>query len=195
MLVRAGVALFAGLTAASAALYPGGSFCRPRARGVDLWLNFFCDLHHARAINGAPNALGSRLGQLGALALVLAVAALWRRFPARGLVRALGMTSVLGTLAVPLTPSDVFGRVHTLAVVLAAGPGIAAVLLASRALPPRAAALGYALVAVAGVDLALYVHDVARGVGCDAALPAVQKLAAAMLVGWVLWADALRRAR
>ena len=192
--VPAAVGLFAALTAASAARYPGGSYCDPRARGVDLARNFFCDLHHRRAINGAPNTLGSLLGQLGAICLLAAVTRLWWRFPARGAVRALGCASSVGALLVPLTPSDVFGRWHTAAVVLAAGPGIAAVVLATRGAPAGVRALGAGFVLVGAAVLGLYVRDVALGVGCDPQLPLAQKLAALRFVAWVVALDAHRPA-
>jgi len=190
------VALFALLTAASAAVYPGGSYCAPRARRVDLALNYFCDLHHRRAINGAPNGLGAALAQLGALALVAAATRLWLRHPPRSAVRALGLASTVGAVLVPLTPSDRVGRLHTAAVLLAGVPGVAAVVLSSRALPPRVRALGYTAMSLGAFDLALYALDVARGVGCDPLTPAAQKLVALLLVAWLIAADdALRPAR
>ena len=74
--------------ASAMALYPGGTWEDPGARGHSFWSNYFCDLMRPQALNGAPNPIAARLSEWGLLALVasllpffLAVPALFERRP------------------------------------------------------------------------------------------------------------------
>lgn len=200
MLVACVVA-FAALEGAAMALYPGGTWWDATTRGARFWQNFLCDLEWTVALNGEPNHVGARLGQAAMLVMVAALAVFWwiapGMFPSRrrlgAAVRALGLASVGGSIAVALMPSERFGALHGVAVVAAGVPGALAALLAVvgmlRGEPPgdsRAAGLvGAAMLALALVDLALYANTMVHGGPGPMALPAVQKVALVLLVGWM----------
>ncbi|HMR11340.1 MAG TPA: hypothetical protein PKA88_36425 [Polyangiaceae bacterium] len=124
------------------ALYPGGTWLRPEHVGHAFWENFLCDLLHARALSGADNATGAAFARIGMLCETAALFGVWMAAPmlfpnrkASGLaVRSLGLTSALGTVAVILLPSDRFGALHGLAVLLASLPAFGAALVALHAL-------------------------------------------------------------
>ena len=184
------------------ALYPGGTWWDATTRGARFWQNFLCDLEWTVALNGEPNPVGSRLGQAAMLVMVAALAVFWwiapRMFPSRRplgvAVRALGLASVGGSIAVALMPSERFGALHGVAVITAGVPGACAALLAVvgmlRREPPRearaAGLVGAAMLVLALVDLALYAGTMVYGGPGPRALPAVQKLALVLLVGWMI---------
>ncbi len=124
------------------ALYPGGTWLRPEHVGHAFWENFLCDLLHTRSLNGANNGPGAGFARTGMLCETTALFLVWmaapRLFPSRlfsgWVVRALGLTSALGTIAVVLLPSDRFGTVHGVAVLLASLPAFGAAIVALHAL-------------------------------------------------------------
>jgi hypothetical protein len=192
------VSAFVALIVPAMALYPGGTWWDPDAVGHRFWSNFLCDLEWRTALNGTPNPVGARLAEGGMFALVLAFVPFWplaaRLFADRArlaaTVRALGWTSVLGMFAVALMPSERFGALHGVAVVIAGLPGLSAAvlaaagqLLARRTLP---AAIGAAMVAFAIVDFVLYVHTMLHGGPGPLVLPVAQKLALLLLLSWML---------
>lgn len=203
MAVVACVGAFVALIVPAMALYPGGTWWDPHAVGHRFWTNFLCDLEWRTALDGTPNPVGARLAEGAMLALVLAFVPFWplaaRLFPARprlaAAVRILGWTSVLGMVAVALMPSERFGALHGVAVVVAGLPGLSAAvlaaagqLLARRTLP---GALGAAMVLFAIVDFVLYVHTMLHGGPGPLVLPVAQKLALLLLLGWMLAVAAL----
>ncbi len=196
--VVACVGAFLALIAPAMALYPGGTWWEPHAVGHGFWSNFLCDLEWRTALNGTPNPLGATLAEGAMLALVLAFVPFWplaaRLFADRArlaaAVRLLGWTSVLGMIAVALMPSERFGAMHGVAVVVAGLPGLSAAvlaatgqLLASRTVP---GALGAAMVLFAIVDFVLYVHIMLHGGPGPLFLPVAQKLALLLLLAWML---------
>ncbi|EYF06453.1 hypothetical protein [Chondromyces apiculatus] len=191
-----GCALGAGvLLAASMVLYPGGTWMDAQAHGHDFFRNFVCDLTQPVALNGVPNR-GARPAQAGMLLLVGAFLPFWwlmpRLFPEEAKlgqwVRAAGMVSLAGLVAVPLLPSLVFGKLHAAAVLVASVPALVAGWLSVRGLRarPRLQVLGTATVAAALVDAALYARGVVLGGPTLLALPALQKVAATGLLGWMV---------
>ena len=186
-------------------LYHGGTWMDPSAPGHDFWLNFFCDLLHDHALDGAPNTAGARLATLAMLALIAGMLPFWlstaslvsARPTLAWTVRVAGVTSVVGLVAVPLTPSDRFGALHGVAVLVAAVPGLVANacatigLLANRD-GARRWTRGLGLLALAtfvcgAIDAALYAKQMASaGTVTPAALPALQKIAAMLFVAWML---------
>src|ERR1019366_7112935 len=82
--ILCGVAAFAALETAAMALYPGGTWWNPAARGHRFWQNYLCDLEWRVALNGQTNHWGSRLAQAAMLVLVLTLAPFWLP-PPRGL--------------------------------------------------------------------------------------------------------------
>jgi hypothetical protein len=185
------VAVFVLLEAGAMALYPGGTWWEPAARGHRFWQNFVCDLSWRVALNGQDNRAGSLLSQAAMLVLVAGFVPFWMLAGERGArgVRVLGFASVLGTAAVTLMPSDRFGAMHGMAVMLAATTGLTAAVLATLAQLRRgervAGALGAAVLATSGVDFFLYVRTFASGGPGPLALPAVQKVALILLLGWM----------
>lgn len=186
-------------------LYHGGTWIDPRAPGHDFWLNFFCDLLHDHALDGTPNAAGARLATAAMLVLVAGMVPFWistaslvsARPTLAWTVRIAGVTSVVGLVAVPLTPSDRFGALHGVAVLVAAVPGLVASacatigLLANRG-GARGGTRGLGLLALAAfvcgaIDAALYAqHMASGGAVTPPALPALQKIAATLFLAWML---------
>lgn len=201
---RARIALFAcvgafvALIVPAMALYPGGTWWEPHAVGHRFWSNFLCDLEWRTTLNGTPNPVGAPLAEGAMLSLVLAFVPFWplaaRLFPGRprlgAAVRILGWTSVAGMIAVALMPSERFGPLHGVAVVVAGLPGLSAAVLAAtgqllvrRTLP---GALGAAMVLFAVADFVLYVHTMLHGGPGPLLLPAAQKVALLLLLAWML---------
>jgi hypothetical protein len=184
--------LFAVLEAAAMALYPGGTWWEPTALGHRFWQNFLCDLSWRVALNGQDNRVGSLLSQAAMLVLVGGFVPFWVLVGGAGArgVRILGLASVLGTAAVTLMPSDRFGSMHGVAVMLAATTGLAAAVLATvarlRARDRLRGGLGVAVLATSAVDFALYVRTFAGGGPGPLALPAIQKVALMLLLAWMV---------
>ncbi len=185
------VGLFVVLEAAAMALYPGGTWWEPGARGHRFWQNFLCDLSWRVALDGQDNRLGSLLSQAAMLVLVAGFVPFWVLVGGAGArgVRVLGIASVLGTAAVTLMPSDRFGSMHGVAVMVAAGTGLAASVLAARGQLRRGlvleGCLGLAVLGAAAIDLALYVRTFSAGGPGPLALPALQKVALLLLLAWM----------
>lgn len=203
-LVLAAAVVFVVATGIAMALYPGGTFLDARTVGHRFFENFFCDLFHAHGLDGRPNR-GAFLAQLGMLAMLVG---LWAHFMVtartigglpRVLVRVLGTVSAAAAIAVPLTPSDRFPRLHGVCVLLAAGPGVLAVVAGVvglfRTKARGAAWLGVLLAVTAAVDAALYAWQMRTQAPTPLALPALQKVAAGALLAWMLAVAAVDRRR
>lgn len=201
----AGVIGFVALLAAAMAFYPGGTWLDRGEPGHHFWRNFFCDLTQPVALNGAPNPIGSALGQAAMLALAAAFVPFWILIPPLfpeekvlgAVTRTLGLISAAGLVAVPLTPSLKLGASHMIAVFVASIPGILAAVLAAiglrRVRQIRHIATG--TLVLAALDAALYLGTVISGGPIPAALPALQKLAALGLVTWMASVAAASRRR
>jgi hypothetical protein len=207
--VLVGLALFVALVAVAMAFYPGGTCWDVTTRGHRFWQNFLCDLEWRVALNGEPNLLGSRLAQTAMLLLVFGLAPFWFDVPylfaARQrvggvAVRALGLTSVAATIAVVFMPSERFGALHGVMVIVACVPGLAAATWAVRGLAlgeprPRVCAwIGGSMFVFALVDFVLYASHLIRHTEGTPAVPAIQKVALILLLTWMV-ALALRVAR
>jgi len=212
-------------------LYPGGTWWDAHTRGASFWQNFLCDLEWRVALDGEPNPVGSRFAQAAMLVIVLGMAPFWWLAPllfvgdprvggdprARGsraasqpaeahiglrrAVRALGLTCVAGTVAVVLMPSDRFGALHGVAVIVAGVPGLSAAVLAAIGLllyeprPRLGGALGAAMLAFALVDFALYVQTWLAGGPGPLVVPAAQKCALLLFLAWMVAVAARVRSR
>ena len=210
----ASVAAFVVLEAAAMALYPGGTWWNTQATGASFWQNFLCDLEWAVALDGRPNPVGSRLAQAAMLVLVAGVGAFWwiapAMFPSKArtgaAARALGLTSVAATVAVALMPSDRYGALHGIVVMLAAIPGLGAALVATAGLlgvgpcrsrergrgPVRtctgsstAGFLGAGTLLASLLDAVLYARTMIRGGPGPTLLPVAQKVALLLLLAWM----------
>jgi hypothetical protein len=200
--ILAAVAAFVWLELAAMHEYPGGTWWDRSTRGHRFWQNYLCDLEWRVALDGQSNALGARYAQAGMLLLIAGFVPFWwiapRLFgPTRGpktlgrVVRALGLASVAGMAAVSLMPSERFGALHGVAVVVAGVPGLSAALLAIFGLlrgeprPRVAGFLGAAMLVFAMLDFILYVRTMALGGPGPLLLPAAQKVAVVLLLGWM----------
>jgi len=189
----AAVLVFVVLEAGAMALYPGGTWWEPAAHGHRFWQNFVCDLSWRTALNGQDNRTGSLLAQAAMLVLVAGFVPFWLLAGEQGPrgVRPLGFASVLGTAAVTLMPSERFGAMHGMAVMVATTTGLAAAVLAVvgqlRSGARLAGWLGVAVLGTAGLDFALYVQTYASASGGPGplALPALQKVALGLLLAWM----------
>jgi hypothetical protein len=197
--IAALVAAFAVAMAVAASLYPGGTWCDPQAPGYDLWRSFFCDLLHTRGLNGLPNE-GASFARAALVLIAAAFVPFWFALPfalklgaRRAMtVRAFGVVSATASLIVAVAPSDRFPQLHQAAVLSATSAGVAAALLAlrgrrvtsglARALP----SLAWAALITAALDAGLYAAQLSDPAPCALALPALQKLAAALIVAWML---------
>jgi hypothetical protein len=198
--ILASVAGFVVLETIAMSLYPGGTWWDAKAHGHRFWQNFLCDLEWRVALNGVPNPVGSRLAEAAMLLLVVGLAPFWLDVPClfaarqRGsgaAVRGLGLTSVAATLAVVFMPSERFGALHGLMVIVAGVPGLAAAALAVRGLAlgeprPRVGAwIGAAMLGFAMTDFVLYVSHVVGHTEGTPAVAAIQKVALFLLLMWM----------
>jgi hypothetical protein len=197
--IAGSVLVFVALELPAMLLYHGGTWWNSSAHGYSFWDNYLCDLLLRHSIDGAPNPIGSRLAATAMIALVVGLVPFW--WGARRLMEGstlglwasrLGLLSVAGIVAVVLLPSDRFGPVHGLAVVVATVPGLAASLLGVAGLarheraPRLAAVTGACWLAAATFDFYFYARHLLRGDLGTPFLPAAQKVALACLVVWIL---------
>jgi hypothetical protein len=198
------------LFVAAARAYPGGTHFDHGAAGHDFWRNTLCDVARTVAIDGAPNARACMLARIAmtmlALGLGVLFVALPRLFPARArlgnAVRVLGLATVPFAIAVVSLPTDRYGRLHGVAIVLAGTLGLGAAILALKGLfsearsPGIVVAAGVLAMSVAAVDFALYVAEFMTGGSAQVAVPVLERIATILLLGWmVLVARALHRLR
>jgi hypothetical protein len=198
-----------GLFAAAAWVYPGGNWLDRAARGHRFFANYFCDLTQPISLSGVNNPIGSRLAQLAMLCFAAALAGFFGLVPryfagnsrARAWVRGLGECAVLSYLAVPFTPSELFGAFHAWLSLFAGALGLSAALCAVWALcrsPGAARALGVlgALALGAGVlHAALFVRYLHAREPAPLLVPAAQKVAALLLSAWMLGVAGLTLSR
>jgi hypothetical protein len=194
----AALAAFVLSLAASASVYPGGSWLHPRASGgFSILENFWCDLLREPAHNGAQNTRAVTLATLAFAAIALALGPFWLEVsrllaPGRArFVRVAGVSSALATATVAFLPSDRFPVLHAPAVLTAGGLGFACGCLCSAwALArPRQVPVFFGssllLVTTAAVNLGLYVYEAYFDGPSTVVLPAVQKVATLSLVVWI----------
>lgn len=190
------VAAFVALIARAIKLYPGGTWFDANTIGHDAFRNFLCDLTQPVALNGATNP-GAPFARAAMFVLDVGLLLVWLSIPSLSprsrlstLLRVAGVASFLGIVAVPLTPSLQFGVLHAVAVFTAAIPGIAAGVLAAvllaRSSHPRLHRLCLAILVVSFVDSMLYVHHVVFAGPPMAAVPALQRVALAMMLAWMI---------
>jgi hypothetical protein len=203
--VLASVVGFVALDVPAMWLYPGGTWWDKGAVGVRFWQNYLCDLEWHIALNGQDNTLGSQFARAALLALVAGLAPFWvivpELFGGRGgwprvgrAVRALGLTSVAGTVAVAFMPSDRFGALHGLMVIVSGVPGLTAAGLAVAGLvapgpgPPLhrwLGGLGVLMLAASLANFVIYAIHWFTGVETPPLLPAVQKVSLILLMAWM----------
>jgi hypothetical protein len=210
LLIAFSLLAFLALFAASAAVYPGGNWLDRAAHGHRFFANYFCDLTQPTSLSGVSNPLGSRLAQLAMLCFAAALSGFFWLVPryfgpgvrAVAWVRGLGECAVFSYLAVPFTPSELFGDVHAWLSLLSGALGLSAALCAVWALfrSHRAAralgALGALSLAAGLLHALLFVHYLHGSEPAPLIVPAAQKVAALLLGGWMLavaWLTLSRR--
>ena len=187
------------LIAIAAAHYPGGTWMDRRTRGHDLAHNFLCDLLAPVALDGTPNPVGAVAATAGLLTLAAGIGLFWQVLPALfpgrprlgAGVRAAGLLSLVGMVAVPLTPSARAGALHAVAIFAAGIPGLVAAMLGVAGLlgvgrpERRIAALGAATIVVVLIDGALYTEHSVQAGAPSPALPFLQRIASLLLLAWL----------
>ena len=187
--------LFVVSMTVAASLYPGGTWFSPQTQGHSFWHNFVCDLLHQQGLNGANNP-GAPFALCGLLCQTIALGCLWWSLPGlmRGKsqlglsIRVLGGLSSVATMLVPLSPSDRFGILHGVFVVLAGVPGFAAAILAVLGLPGRSFArlAGLGTLLVASLSFLFYVHAQFLGGTLSPWTPISQRLATGCLLVFIV---------
>ena len=190
---------FSGFIVPAMWLYPGGTWWDSTTRGYRFWENFLCDLEWRVALNGQPNHGASYLAQAAMLILAIAFIPFWiavtRLFDRPRLtvvVRSFGLASVVGIVAVVLIPSDRFGILHGIAVVVAGLPGLSAAGLAVAGLllgeprPRIAGWTGASMLGFAFTDFALYVSQLIAHTDGTWLTAAAQKVALLLLLAWMI---------
>jgi hypothetical protein len=210
LLIALSLLAFWALFAGSVALYPGGNWLDRAALGHRFFANYFCDLTQPVSLSGVNNPVGSRLAQLAMLSFAPALAGFFWLVPryfgpnvrAAVWVRRLGVCSVLSYLLVPFTPSELFGPLHAWLSLFAGALGLSAALRCVWALfhSHRAAralgALGALSLAAGLTHALLFLHYLHRSEPAPLIVPAIQKVAALLLSGWMLavaWLTLSRR--
>jgi hypothetical protein len=208
VVIFACVALFIALLVPAMSAYPGGTWWDKTTHGYSFWDNFLCDLEARIALDGSPNPLASRLSQAAMLTLVGAFVPFWPavarvvQMPRLGrLICGLGWAAVAGMVAVVLMPSDRFGALHGIAVLVAGAPGFTAValsvagLLAREPRPRVSGWLGAAMLVFGLADFALYAWHFLRRSSGQPLTAGLQKIAVLFLLAWMLAVAAKRDAR
>jgi len=201
---------FVVLFALAAHAYAGGTHFDHAAVGHDFWRNTLCDVARTVAINDQPNRSACRLARVAMITLALGIGVLFyalpRLFPSPPrlgrLVKVLGVATVPCAIAVVLLPTDRFGHLHGLAIVLAGTLGLTTVIFALKGLfsypraPRHVVVLGVMTMSVAAVDFALYVVEFATRGPAQLAVPVLERATTILLLGWMLAvADAVQRLR
>ncbi len=201
LFIGGSIACFVAGMGLAMAAYPGGTWCDRGAMGHDFLHNFFCDLLHDVALNGQASPLAAASARLAMLALLAGVLVTYalaprlfvggpRAVPAGHAVRGFGSMCALGGVGVAFTPSNHHPTLHSVFVFVATVPGLVALIAASLALLRARAtrgvgALSTAAVLVGGVDAWLYARQLDGSHPCEVALPALERVAAALLLAWM----------
>lgn len=207
LVVAASVLTSIGLFIAAAALYSGGNHFDHHAVGHDFWRNAICDVARTTAIGGAPNEAAASFARAAMSILAFGIGALYwlvpEQFPSHArlgvVVRGLGAVTVAGALGVVLVPSDRSSLFHGIAIVIGGVPGLVACLLVAFALLRERA--GHRLVTVlavlallvAAADFGIYVDELVTGGPPRLAVPVLERIAALLLLAFMLSASVLRR--
>jgi len=191
---------FSGFMAAAMWLYPGGNWLDRRVIGHRFFANFLCDLTQPVSLSGVDNRLGARCAQLGMLCFAGALIGFFWLIPRHFVresrltawVRGLGASAALIFLAVPVTPSQHFGRLHAWLALAAGALGILATLCTLFGLARsdrrarRLARLGVLALLAGAFDAGLFIYHLADVTPPPLIVPAAQKGAALLFCLWMV---------
>ena len=195
-LLGAAIAIFTILIVYAAVRYPGGTWGNHDTRGYDPLHNFICDLFEPVALNGSPNAASARASIAGVLALCAGLALTWWHLPALfpseprlgKTVRALGIVSTAGIIAVPLAPAVAWYWSHAVVVLFAGAAGLAAAVTSVIGLARHERALarlGALTIAVTVVDVVLFIHQLIVVGNPSIWLSLLEVVATLLVVAWL----------
>ena len=200
-------ALFAVLFAAAASAYPGGTHFDHSSVGHDFWRNTLCDVARTVALDGRPNMVACTLARVAMTTLAFGLGALFMVLPelfaaerrAARTIRVLGAATVPAAVAVVLLPTDRFGTLHGLAIVVAGTLGLGATILVMKGVwadartPRLIVVLGTLALGFGAADFGLYVRELALGGPAQVAVAVLERLATILVLLWmVAAAHALR---
>lgn len=188
------------LFALAAWAYPGGNHFDHHAAGHDFWRNAICDVARATAVGGRPNPVGSVLARLAMVTMAIGVGALLWSLPCRfasrprlgRVVRVLAAFTVPATIAVALLPTDRFGMLHGVVVMLAGIPGAVAAGAAAYGLlhapdaPRSVVFFAVATLAVTVMGLSSYGAELLFGGPSRPEVPALERVASLLVLAWML---------
>jgi len=195
LVVLWGLCAFLVLASLGALAYPGGTYCEPEAEAYRFWGNFFCDVSGDFTRRREQNVAGALFTRAAFASFAVALGPCFWLVGGMGsrrlgrAVRSFGATAAAATAVLAWLPSVSSAELHTVVALVAAIPGLLAMTLGTVALFPARrfglAWLGVATLGAGALNTAGYVWAVRHLVACLPWLPAVQKVAAMMLVLWM----------
>lgn len=190
---------FSGLMGTAMASYPGGTWEDPHEAGHSQLRNYFCDLERPVALNGQPNDFGAACADWSLVAFSIALAPFFlaapRVFAQRKrlgqVVAVSGVLCALGGVGIVMVPSYKYGAaVHGVAVLLAAVPGLTAIIATTvghygaRTSAPAIWKAAVLTLVVTALSVAVFAVQLMRGVETTTGLPVLEKLA---VFGSMVW--------
>lgn len=194
--VPALLVVFAGLYAAAAFSYPGGTWEEPTRVGHSWLFNYYCDLMRPIALNGQPNPVGSRLAELGQLVFALTLGPFFwvapRVFPERATlgraVRVLGVVACVAGVGVVALPSWKVGQtVHGIMLLSCALPAISALVcvMVGTWPVPLLRGLAGALVLTMVATIGIFIPQMISGAETSPGLAPLQRIDFALAIAWM----------
>jgi hypothetical membrane protein len=185
--------------------YPGGTPFDKTTEGYSFWHNTLSDLGKETAENGQPVGPVAPVFNASMVVMLLGFTPLWLTlpsiFPTRRrlglIVRLTGLLSLGGIIGVGLTPADQYVWLHALAIICAAVPGIAAIIVACAAMLlesqcSRAYAAFSVLFLVACVgNLVKFMRHFVLDYPWTPIDPAIQKVSTLIGLAWMLLTAAI----
>ncbi len=179
--------------------YPGGTWWAPTRQGHAFLENFLCDLLHDPALNRKTNGFGASMAKVAMLALIVGIGVFWsmsaRWLRSQRIARLVSKLGVFGTLPlamVPITPSNRYPTLHTVAVLLGGLPALTAFVLFSAAFlreqrgPVTQRLFTAALCLLTITCLCLYAQGALGYSASPRSLPALERGAVLLLLVWLL---------
>lgn len=199
--IRLSVLVFLALGTLSAYYYPGGNYISKTAQSYSFWNNFLCDSIRNVTCTGQYNLLGARLASLAMIALIFGgffpmffsfPYHVSKKRPLNSTIRWLGVASVGVFAFLPLSSLFKMPIPHDIIVVIATIPGLTASLLLIFTTMTETSfgrwikLIGLLMMIIAMANLILYLRVKWFGSPLTSLLPATQKVALLLCLGWML---------